>query len=57
MKKEKEPEFELTKKAGILLAKTLKSEMDFAGVNNIDIEATLEVDGVEVYLKIGTVKK
>ena len=57
MEKEKEIEVELTKKAGILLAKTLKAEMDFGGVNKIDIEATLVVEGVEFYLKIGTIEK
>lgn len=57
MEKEKEVEVELTKKAGILLAKTLKAEMDFNRVNKCDIEATLVVDGVEFYLKIGTTEK
>ena len=57
MEKEKEIEFEVTKAAGVLIAKALKAEMDFHRVNKCDIDATLVIEGVEFYLKIGTVEK
>ena len=57
MEKEKEAEFELTKKVGILFAKTFKAEMDFHMIVNCTLDATLMVEGVEIYLKIETVKK
>ena len=57
MEKEKEVELVLTKVAVELIAKTLKMEMNFHKLSKCNVEATMIVDGVEFYLKIGTVEK